>query len=47
MKISGNKYYDIAVIPKCGHAPVDVETKRLIRIDNLIINWLNENVLEN
>lgn len=45
MKLSGNENYNIAVIPKCGHAPVDIETKRMIRIDNLIINWLNENVL--
>jgi pimeloyl-ACP methyl ester carboxylesterase len=44
MDISGNKSYNIAVIPKCGHAPVDIETKRLIHIDHLIINWLNENV---
>ena len=28
----------------CGHAPSDIETKRLIHIDHLIINWLNENV---
>jgi uncharacterized protein len=47
MKLSGNEDYNIAVIPKCGHAPVDIETKRLIRIDNLIINWLNENVINN
>jgi len=44
MTMSGNQEYDIAVIPKCGHAPVDTETKRLIRIDNLILNWLNANV---
>jgi pimeloyl-ACP methyl ester carboxylesterase len=45
MAISGNKDYSIAVIPKCGHAPVDVETKRMIRIDNIIINWMNDNVI--
>jgi pimeloyl-ACP methyl ester carboxylesterase len=45
MRISGNKDFNIAVIPKCGHAPVDIETKQMIRIDNLIINWLNENIL--
>lgn len=44
MNLSNNKDCDIAVIPKCGHAPVDVETKRLIRIDHLILNWLDENV---
>ena len=47
MAISGNKDYSIAVIPKCGHAPVDVETKRMIRIDNMVINWLNDNVINN
>ena len=46
MSISGNKDYTIAVIPKCGHAPVNIETKRMVRIDNLTINWLNENVLK-
>lgn len=44
MGLSGNKDYKIVIIPRCGHAPVDVETRRMIRIDNLIINWLNENV---
>jgi len=45
MALSGNKNYNIAIIPKCGHAPVNVETKRLIRMDYLTINWLNENVI--
>lgn len=44
MAVSGNRDYSIAVIPKCGHAPVDVDTKRLIRIDYLILNWLNQNI---
>jgi len=44
MGLSGNKDYKIVIIPRCGHAPVDVETKRMIRIDNMIINWLNENM---
>jgi pimeloyl-ACP methyl ester carboxylesterase len=44
MALSGNKDYDIAVIPQCGHAPVNVETKRLIRIDHLFLNWLDQNV---
>jgi hypothetical protein len=35
MNLSGSKDCDIAVIPKCGHAPVNIETKRMIRIDNL------------
>ena len=47
MTISGNNDYSIGVIPKCGHAPVNVETREMIRIDNLIINWLNENIIHN
>jgi hypothetical protein len=47
MSLSGNNDYSIAVIPNCGHTPVDVETKRMIRIDNIIINWLNDNVINN
>lgn len=47
MAISGNNDYSIAVIPKCGHSPVNVETKQMIRIDNLTINWLNDNVINN
>jgi hypothetical protein len=35
----------IAVIPNCGHAPVNIETKRMIRLDNIILNWLNEDVI--
>ncbi|MFA6127255.1 MAG: alpha/beta hydrolase [Bacteroidales bacterium] len=42
MSLSGNVDYNIAVIPKCGHAPVDIETRRLIRIDHLVLNWLTE-----
>ena len=45
MSISGNKDYQIAVIPNCGHAPVNIETKRMIRLDNIILNWLNEDVI--
>jgi len=44
MGISGNPNYSIAVIPRCGHAPVDTETRRLVRIDHLLLNWLNQNV---
>jgi pimeloyl-ACP methyl ester carboxylesterase/L-ascorbate metabolism protein UlaG (beta-lactamase superfamily) len=44
MELSDNKDYSIAIIPKCGHAPVNVETKRLIRIDHLILNWLDQNI---
>ena len=45
MAISGNTDYYIVVLPRCGHAPVDTETKRMIRIDNLIINWMNNNII--
>jgi L-ascorbate metabolism protein UlaG (beta-lactamase superfamily) len=44
MNLSGSKVCDIAVIPQCGHAPVNIETKRLIRIDHLILNWLDQNI---
>ena len=44
MAISGNNNCNIAVIPRMGHVPVDVETKRRIDFDFLIINWLNSNV---
>ncbi len=46
MAVSGNKDYHIAVIPNCGHAPVNLETKRMIRLDNIILNWLNEDVFK-
>lgn len=42
MALSGNEECEVAIIPRCGHAPVDVETKSLIRIDNLVINWMND-----
>lgn len=45
MSLSGNESYAVAVIPKCGHVPVNVETGRMVRLDNLVINWLNQNVL--
>jgi len=45
MALSGNREYTVAVIPRMGHAPVDVETKRLVRIDNLVLNWLHANVI--
>jgi uncharacterized protein len=47
MRISGNTDYNVAIIPKCGHAPVNVQTGELIRIDNLIINWINKYVIKN
>jgi hypothetical protein len=45
MAKSRNTEYAIAVIPRCGHAPVDVATRRMIRLDNLIVNWLTDHVL--
>ncbi len=45
MEISGNKNCNIAIIPRMGHVPVDIETRRRIDFDHLIINWLNRNVL--
>ncbi|MBN2632414.1 MAG: prolyl oligopeptidase family serine peptidase [Bacteroidales bacterium] len=44
MSLSGNKNYNIAIIPEMGHVPVNVRTKRMVRIDNLVINWLDENI---
>jgi hypothetical protein len=41
--LSENNDYSIAEIPKCGHSPVNIETKKMVRIDNLLINWLHEN----
>lgn len=40
MAVSGNTDYAIVVLPRVGHAPVDVETKRMVRIDNIVLNWL-------
>jgi pimeloyl-ACP methyl ester carboxylesterase len=45
MALSGNKDYAVAVIPRCGHTPVDVETKRRIRFENLALNWIDDNVV--
>ncbi|MFC2117612.1 serine aminopeptidase domain-containing protein [Bacteroidota bacterium] len=45
MSLSGNIDFSIAVIPKCGHAPVNSETGRRILFDNLILNWLQLYVL--
>lgn len=40
-----NTRYTIAGMPRCGHAPVEVETRRMIRMDHLILNWLAHHVL--
>jgi len=45
MTLSGNKDYSIAVIPDCGHSPVNIKTKRMIRLENLIFDWLDNNVI--
>jgi hypothetical protein len=45
MALSGNKNFAGAVIPRCGHTPVDVETKRRVLFENLTLNWINENVV--
>lgn len=42
MKQSGNRDYEIFILPKCGHAPVDNITRQLVRIDHILINWLKE-----
>jgi len=47
MLLSGNKDYNIAVISRMGHVPVDTETKRMVNFHYLIINWLNENIIGN
>jgi pimeloyl-ACP methyl ester carboxylesterase len=41
MNISRNNNYNVAVIPDCGHSPLSLKTNKMIRIDNLIINWLS------
>jgi pimeloyl-ACP methyl ester carboxylesterase len=45
MGASGNEDYWIAVIPCCGHAPINLNTQRMIRLDHLILHWLDENIL--
>lgn len=45
MNLSGNNDYNVAVLPDCGHSPVNIKTSRMVRLDNLIINWMNGNVL--
>jgi len=43
MNQSGNKDYEIIILPKCGHAPVNSETREMVRIDHIFVNWLKEN----
>jgi pimeloyl-ACP methyl ester carboxylesterase len=40
MPLSGNEDYSIVIIPDVGHAPVSSKTNQMVRLDNLIINWL-------
>jgi pimeloyl-ACP methyl ester carboxylesterase len=47
MKISGNNDYYIAILPDCGHGVINLKTNRIIRVDNVIINWIGINVLNN
>lgn len=37
---SGNEAVSVAVLPNCGHAPVDSETRDRIHFENLILNWM-------
>ena len=46
MNLSNNDEYNIAVLPDCGHVPINTKTKRLIRLDNIMINWINANILD-
>ena len=42
MDLGGHKDFTVAVIPRCGHVPVDTETKQRVRFENLILNWLDD-----
>jgi uncharacterized protein len=44
MNLSGNNNYNVAVLPDCGHSPVNIKTRRMVRLDNMIINWINGEV---
>ena len=45
MALSGNRDFAVAVIPRCGHTPIDTETKRRVLFENLTLNWISENVV--
>jgi len=45
MALSGNKDFAVAVIPRCGHTPVDTQTRERVRFENLALNWISENVV--
>ncbi|MBN2416203.1 alpha/beta hydrolase [bacterium] len=44
MNMSGNDDYYVGILPDCGHAPVDSRTGKMIRLDHIVINWLNEHI---
>jgi hypothetical protein len=44
MAMSQNTAFAVAVIPRCGHTPVDTETKRRVLFENLMLNWFAENI---
>ncbi|MCU0409539.1 MAG: alpha/beta hydrolase [Bacteroidales bacterium] len=44
MSLSGNNEVDVAVLPNCGHAPVDNDTRRMLSFHYLILNWLHDNL---
>lgn len=45
MAMSRNTDFAVAVIPRCGHTPVDTDTGQRIRFENLTLNWIGENVV--
>jgi pimeloyl-ACP methyl ester carboxylesterase len=45
MELSGNENYNVAVLPDCGHGIINLKTNRIIRINYMIIHWLNDNIL--
>jgi pimeloyl-ACP methyl ester carboxylesterase len=45
MAVSGNTDCAIVVLPRVGHAPVEVDTKRMVRIDNIVLNWLDAHLI--
>ena len=40
--LSGNPDVTVAVLPRCGHAPVDLDTGRRVHFEGLILPWLVE-----
>lgn len=38
--LSGNEEIVTAILPNCGHAPVDSETGQRIPFENLVLNWM-------